>query len=525
MIKRWMRVACLALIFLFLPGCALASPQRWLEPVLQMRNRPDAPARGRITLHLDGDAWTDLLFGARLASLSLGVTMMGATSEELEEYLSRQQKQLESLSVGLRTELKALEALLNALSFSWRSDGQSASQIQVLLNQEPVCAFTQYFREDQTVLTTSDLFPAYALQDTRGALSPEETADDPEADDLLRPSQALAYTMQNLIDVLPAYMDFHFLSYALTGAQRDMAILAAQGLAEDQENASVFEGTLQSFWDAREAFGLPYVPFYSLLNTRSLAPLREMDVLVPDRLMQQLLSEEPTLRVQVSDREALWEMRMQRQFSRYEIKETATGSKLRTSVQHTVEAQFSFRCTQDAAEVLLIPDDQTKVLITADASAPDEILFQYHLLFTPLNGEEETVTVDEEIRLQRTEEGQRLILTPHFTLQNIQFPVDIRIDYRNDLTKADLQVRFLGGEAPASLLDCHWEMEYGVDDVPAFPGTEGLTVVSDPQDAGFRKELQTVAKPYLNRLLFTRLPQEARPLLAALLSLVGQLGN
>ena len=62
-------------------------------------------------------------------------------------------------------------------------------------------------------------------------------------------------------------------------------------------------------------------------------------------------------------------------------------------------------------------------------------------------------------------------------------------------------------------------------DLPASADPAASVLVEGFDDPRLLKEIKTVAIPALNRLILTRLPQGARPLMTTLLGLVATLGN
>ena len=147
---------------------------------------------------------------------------------------------------------------------------------------------------------------------------------------------------------------------------------------------------------------------------------------------------------------------------------------------------------------------------------------KYKVTFDPNGGElvsgSLTQTVKEGESAEAPEDAAELIP-----------PLKLSCAYPNDLRRMDMAFSVQSGEAWKTAFAAHVTVEDQAD-LPEFPGAEGRTVLSPNRfgsytDAGYQNELRTVAVPYLNRLVLTKLPRDARPLMTTLLVLVSQLGQ
>ena len=535
LLKKWF---CLALTLFLLTGSALAEPQRWLDPFIAAERRDASAWRSTLSVELDADTIISILSPLLDSVASPDRVMLGITEEEAEKFERQLRQSLENAKQQLTTNLSAFAALAKETALTVEADAQSNIRFSILLSGEPVLQFTQ-INQDGRVLLLSDLYPSYALDQT-----PDPSDDDAE--------EIIAWKILALLEALPDYADFDFLSQLTDLSRQELNALADAKLAVRGEDGISYQGTAEECKDCLERTNLVYDPLLVRLQNfiqDILDEMRdEMEWETEDSEEEEDEPEAPvSMRYEISGSEVIREYTSPREYTVYdETKDPDTGAVTRTSRPDTWEKRQLLHLTPTSLSLEEVFDPQAFVSLNIHADKADEITAEIVFSVTDPDGVYEPRM---DFQWIRTEEGQEMNLvlrgigraylpTAGLSRQSAEAPEDaaelipplkMSCAYPNDLRRMDMAFSVQSGEAWKTAFAAHVTVEDQVD-FPEFPGAEGRTVLFPNRfgsytDAGYQNELRTVAVPYLNRLVLTKLPRDARPLMTTLLVLVSQLGQ
>ena len=511
----WKKTLAVLCALLLLSSPATAESYRWLDPVIDVLQGDFQSVRGEISVDIDAEAIRDFLSPLWDSLAFVQNTRLGMTEEEAEKMDAEIRQRIENVQRTVTAYASAIGALLNETTLHYAS-GDHLEKLDVLLSGEVILSFSFLQRpEENRVITFSDLFPSYGLE--------REFTDDADES---------ALQFQRILSMLPEYADFNFLEEFFQASCQELDALKELGLAVQEGESLVYTEEKSAAMDRLSSLDIPYNPLY----TQFLEMMRG-DSSADDQTAEREDSEEIpfllTMR-RVGD-EITEEALRTLEYKAYdEIKDPETGAVTRSSRDETWQEGRVFRYSPAFWEMTqyLSPSSSYRLIVRGEEE--DTISGAVILC---VDGEESRT----DLTLRRTESG--LVFTAVSSgnknvLDQLYVPGDVPIalpplqltaSANRSMTDFALELSVLEQEEWRPMATLHAAAEYLSSALEA-PELENYTLLKPNRwgeytDADYQQELQTVARPYLNRLVLTRLPLAARPLLTPLLTLVSLLGN
>ena len=532
------RLLCLSLC-LMLPLPALAAPEKWLAPWVIV-SQDQGPKAAQLTFEMDAQALRTLVqpfADAALQDLENGLQRSSKGDPKLQEMQERAvRQQQQTLDGFLNTYLPATAALLKEITILETGDANALSY-EILLSGQHAMTFSLIRQADGTFLTTSDLYPSYTLQSP----TPNEE------------SRKALETVRHIQSALPDYLDYNILAEEVNAARLELNALQVLGKAQRVEDGIQYAGTEAEFDQLIAEMDLRYHPLrekllqgISLLGSTAeavrqkamgryaegIAHADDLEATPRDAEAPAPETNFPSEFIYEIHGETVTEKRTRiLEYTAYEDVAAGDTGVLRTKKTLSWEPVQLLRYSPTAFywEESASPEGDSLMRLEVNAEEPDEITAVFCL-------SQDGMALQCDLRLVRTEGGQGLSLTI-----GDQQGGGLRLPGDNTtitLPKMLLRLVYDNSRTVTSLLlsvqkDGVWTTAPGFHSAMtptnfALPTAQGLTVIAPNSwgaytDAGYRKEMQTVAVPYLNRLVLTRLPKDARPLLTPLLALISNL--
>lgn len=526
-------VLCLSLGLLS-PLSSLAEPLPWLEPWINLTQQKESPVQGEITLSLSPESWVFILDLA-FSTAMVDQTFQGMQEEDVELIMAQINGMISAELDAVQTMMGALSALLKEMSVSYIATNDSI-HFFLIFNNQPILTYALTQDADGRVLLLSDLHPSYALALDQKAVERILRKWNIYTDINFFPEDTEAQPNMHSAQILAKLNDFNLLEELIEMGRMELEALADHGHALRQQDEIIYTGQQEEKAALLEEMDLPYSPYISWLNDYLLQQQEDVEDESEDEFTYGLIIESietetdaaleqeiPFVHTYSISGDTLRHINARMIDYTYfdEITDEATGITTRKTVTSQWENGEHITITPTSIDIASQARPDTLSSVTLDISNPHQLLMRYTL-------QQQELERDGLFTLSRTDEGQRLEMT--ITPNDPQTSLRILGSWNNDVLanlhlSLDLEVTENQWEPLFALSVKHAEY-----DLPALLSPEGLTVITPNRngafdDPGYLQELNTAAKPNLNLLVLTQLPQEARPLLTTLLGAISSLGQ